>query len=137
MTAFVWLLDAIVLAAHDEQLVEHGGGEGIRDRGLLESALARPKNLAAYGKADHADCAAAYAFGIARNHAFLDGNKRTAFVALETFLILNGQSLAVDDAEAVSVMLRLAAGELSEGELADWIRNHLAPRARSRRARSR
>jgi death-on-curing protein len=134
--SFVWLLDAVVLAAHDEQLVEHGGGAGLRDQGLLASALARPRNLAAYGNPDHADCAAAYAFGIARNHPFVDGNKRTAFVALETFLVLNGKALTVDDAEAVSVMLRLAAGELSERELADWIRRHLAPRGGSRPRRS-
>lgn len=136
MRSFVWLLDAVVLAAHDEQLVEHGGGAGLRDQGLLASALARPRNLAAYGTPDHADCAAAYAFGIARNHPFVDGNKRTAFVALETFLVLNGKALTVDDAEAVSVMLRLAAGELSERELADWIRRHLAPRGGSRPRRS-
>jgi death on curing protein len=124
VSRFVWLLPNVVLAVHDEQLVEHGGGAGLRDPGLLESALARAPNRAAYGSPDHAECAAAYAFGIARNHPFVDGNKRTAFVAMETFLQLNGHALVVDDATAVTVMLQLAAGELGETELAAWIREH-------------
>ena len=110
------------MAAHAEQLAEHGGGEGVRDRGALESAMARPRNLALYGQPDAAALAAAYAFGIARNHPFIDGNKRTAAVVSETFLQLNGHRLAATDAEVVVAFLALAAGELSEEETADWFR---------------
>jgi death-on-curing protein len=127
VTAPVWLRLDVVLAIHDAQLAEHGGSSGLRDRGLLESALARPQHLAAYGEPDIAALAAAYAFGIARNHPFVDGNKRTALVAMETFLALNGHDLAVDDAACVVTMLRLAAGELEEQALADWIRQSLTP----------
>jgi death-on-curing protein len=119
----------VALAAHAEQLAEHGGGEGVRDPGLLESAMARPQNLALYGKPDVAALAAAYAYGIARNHPFVDGNKRTAAVISETFLVLNGWQLSATDAELVVAILALAAGELSEQELADWFRQHLAPPA--------
>jgi death on curing protein len=115
----------VAVAAHAEQLAEHGGGEGVRDERLLESAMARPQNLAAYGDPDIADLAAAYAFGIARNHPFVDGNKRTAAVVSETFLVLNGQSLTASDAELVVAFLALAAGELSEEEMADWFRDRL------------
>lgn len=115
----------MALAAHAEQLAEHGGGEGIRDAGLLDSAMARPRNLADYGDPDAAALAAAYAFGIARNHPFVDGNKRTAAVVSETFLVLNGHALEATDAELVVAVLALAAGELSEDELADWFRAHL------------
>jgi death on curing protein len=125
---FIWIGRAVVLAAHDEQLAEHGGPSGIRDDNMLESALARAQNLAAYGEPDIADLAAAYAFGIARNHPFVDGNKRTAFVALVLFLALNGQSLNAPHTTCVFTMLRLASGELSEANLALWIRKHLAPR---------
>lgn len=114
------------MAAHAEQLVEHGGGDGVRDLGLLESAMVRPQNLAQYGKPDLAELAAAYAFGIARNHPFIDGNKRTAAVVSETFLVLNGGALVASDAELVVAFLALAAGELSEDELAFWFREHLA-----------
>lgn len=114
------------MAAHAEQLAEHGGGEGVRDRRLLESAMARPQNLAGYGEPDAADLAAAYAFGIARNHPFADGNKRTAAVVSETFLMLNGHRLGVSDAELVVAFLALAAGEYSEEEMADWFRQRLA-----------
>jgi death-on-curing protein len=117
----------VVLAIHDAQLAEHGGASGVRDRGLLDSALARPQHLAAYGEPDIATLAAAYAFGIARNHPFVDGNKRTALVALETFLALNGHDLAADDAACVVTMLGLAAGELEEDALADWVRANLTP----------
>ena len=113
------------MAAHAEQLVEHGGGEGVRDPALLESAMARPLNLVAYGDPDAAALAAAYAFGIARNHPFVDGNKRTAAVVSETFLVLNGFALGASDAELVVAFLALAAGELSEAETADWFRSHL------------
>ncbi len=119
----VWLLRAVVEAIHDEQLAEHGGAEGLRDAGLLESALARPRNLAAYGTAPSmAALAAAYGYGIARNHPFIDGNKRTAFVAVESFLVLNGHALTAGDAESITVMERLADGRMSEQEFAAWIR---------------
>jgi len=124
----VWVrLDAI-LAAHDDQLAEHGGGTGIRDQGLLESALARPRNLFAYGEASLAKLAAAYAFGIARNHPFVDGNKRTALVAAEAFLGLNGFDLTATDVEAVSVFLSLAAGEMTEEQLAAWFEQKIQKR---------
>ena len=124
MRKWVWIERLVVLAAHDEQLAEHGGNPGIRDAGLLESALARPLNLAAYGKPDVCDLAAAYAFGLAKNHPFIDGNKRTAFVALELFLALNGRELTADDAQCVVTMLAVAAGTLNEAMLADWIRRN-------------
>jgi death-on-curing protein len=121
-----WVSDAAALAAHSEQLAEHGGGDGIRDHGLLESAMARPRNLAAYGSADAAQLAASYAFGIARNYPFIDGNKRTAFVVAVLFLAKNGRRLNVGDAEALAIFLDLAAGELSEDELADWLRTRIS-----------
>src|SRR5690349_12032681 len=113
------------MAAHAEQLAEHGGGEGLRDRGALESAMARAENLAANDLPDAADLAAAYAFGIARNHPFVDGNKRTASVVSETFLMLNGCTLGATDAELAVAFLALAAGELSEAEMADWFRERI------------
>lgn len=113
-------------AAHAEQLAEHGGPEGVRDAGGLESALSHPVNLASYGEPDVAELAAAYAWGIARNHPFVDGNKRTAAVVSETFLALNGHALTASDAEVVVAIVALAAGELTEAELADWFRGHLA-----------
>ena len=122
-----WILKQTVLRVHDEQLAEHGGGGGIRDVGLLESALARPENLAAYGKPDVADLAAAYATGFIKNHPFVDGNKRTGYVAAELFLALNGYSLGADDVDATLTTLKLAASEISESKFADWIRRHLAP----------
>ncbi len=122
---WIWIAPGAAIAAHVEQLAEHGGGEGVRDERLLESALARPQNLAAYGDPDIADLEDAYAFGIARNHPFVDGNKRTAAVVSETFLVLNGQNLTASDAELVVAFLALAAGELSEAEMADWFRGHL------------
>ena len=123
MTGPEWLSKALVLAIHDEQLAEHGGGTGVRDDGLLESALARPRNRLAYDTAaDLASLAAAYAFGLARNHPFVDGNKRTAFVAAEVFLDLNGMVLAAGDEDCVLTMLRLAAGEIEEEAFADWLR---------------
>lgn len=120
-----WVARQVAIAAHAEQLAEHGGGQGVRDLHLLDSALARPENLAVYGEPDVAALAAAYAFGIARNHPFVDGNKRTAAVVSETFLLLNGYALDATDAELVVAFLALAAGELSEEELADWFRQHL------------
>jgi death-on-curing protein len=124
-TDWIWVALGVAEAAHAEQLAEHGGGEGTRDAGLLASALARPQNLAAYGEPDVAALAAAYAYGIARNHPFVDGNKRTAAVVSETFLVLNGYDLGASDAELVVAFLALAAGELSEDELADWFRQHI------------
>lgn len=121
---WVWIAPEVAVAAHGEQLAEHGGPAGVRDAGALESAMMRPRNLALYGEPDVAALAAAYGFGIARNHPFVDGNKRTAAVMMETFLVLNGCTLAATDAELVVAMLALAAGELSEEELADWLREH-------------
>jgi death-on-curing protein len=122
----VWLDAQIALAVHDRQLAEHGGGEGIRDQALLESALARPVNQWAYGKVgDFAALASAYAFGIARNHPFVDGNKRTAWVFARLFLALNALALRFAPEDAIRAMLALAAGELSEEELAEWFRERV------------
>jgi death on curing protein len=123
---WIWVAETVVLAIHEAQLAEHGGIAGIRDQGLLSSALARPHNLEAYGEdPDAASLAAAYAFGIARNHPFLDGNKRTAFVVMELFLSLNGWNLEASDASCVGMMMTLAAGDLSEKMLAKWLRGHI------------
>ena len=127
MSNWVWIDPDILLTAHDEQLAEHGGASGIRDMGLFESALARPQNLAVYGEPDAAALAASYAYGLAKNHAFVDGNKRAALVALEYFLALNGFELAADDGQCVLVILSIASGAFSEEELAGWIRQHLRP----------
>ena len=121
-----WLGAAIVLAVHDRQLAEHGGGSGTRDQGLLESALAHPRNLWAYGTPDLPGLAAAYAFGIARNHPFIDGNKRTAWVLARLFLALNGVDLDYTPEDAIGAMVALAAGELSEEETASWFRERVA-----------
>jgi death-on-curing protein len=118
----IWLTRDVILAIHDEQLAEHGGSTGLRDAGLLDSALARPLNRAGYGEPDIAELAAVYALGIVQNHPFVDGNKRTAFVALELFLRLNGWVFTVSDAEAVVMVLALAAGELPDDEF--WVRLH-------------
>lgn len=125
MQRWIWVTLEVAIAAHAEQLAEHGGGEGVRDLGLLESAMTRPQNLAQYSELDIAELAASYAFGIARNHPFVDGNKRTAAVVSETFLVLNGGTLLASDAELVVAFLALAAGELSEDELTAWFRDHL------------
>ena len=123
MNQWTWIEESVVWAVHEAQLAEHGGSAGVRDPGLLASALARPLNLAAYdGEADAAALAAAYGFGIARNHPFIDGNKRTAFVCTELFLALNGYQLQAEDANCVSIMLTLAAGDLPEAEFAAWLR---------------
>jgi death-on-curing protein len=124
---WVWLNPEVISAIHEEQLAEHGGAEGLRDGGLLESALAKPRNLVAYGTPDAADLAAAYAWGISRNHPFLDGNKRTAFVAVELFLELNGWQLMASDADCVLTMLKVAAGDIEEAAFAKWIRAALKP----------
>src|SRR6266699_6024132 len=121
---WVWIERSRILASQYEQLAEHGGSPGIRDAGLLDSALARPLNRAAYGKPDSADLAAAYAYGLATNHPFVDGNKRIAFIALELFLALNGYRLVIDDVNCAMCMLAVAAGTMKETALADWIRRH-------------
>jgi death on curing protein len=118
----IWVLRSVVDAPHDAQLAEHGGASGIRDMGLLESALARPQNLHAYGETDPCRLAAAYAFGIARNHPFVDGNKRTAFLAAYVFLRVNGLDLTADEVSVTVSMTTLAAGETTEPGFADWLR---------------
>ena len=128
---WTWVVDSVALAIHEAQLAEHGGLSGLRDEGLFLSAMARPQNVAAYGDhPDAADLAAAYAFGLARNHPFLDGNKRTAFVVMELFLSLNGWTLDADDAECISTMESVAAGDLPEKNLAVWLRSHQVPHTR-------
>ena len=126
--SYVWIEESVVWAVHEAQLAEHGGSAGVRDSGLLASALARPLNLVAYGTPDVADCAAAYGFGISRNHPFIDGNKRTAFVCAELLLSLNGYELTADDIACVKVMLGVAAGEISEAEFAAWLRAKIVTR---------
>ncbi|MBJ7443339.1 MAG: type II toxin-antitoxin system death-on-curing family toxin [Sphingobium sp.] len=124
---WVWVTPAVAEAAHAEQIAEHGGGgDGLRDRGLFESAMARPHHQALYGDPNAAALAAAYAYGLARNHAFIDGNKRIAAVVSETFLLLNGYRLTATDAELVVAFLELAAGNCTETDLADWFRQHIA-----------
>lgn len=128
MSAWVWLNRAVLIAAHDEQLAEHGGAAGFRDDGLFDSALARPLNLAAYDDPDACALAASYAVALAKNHPFIDGNKRTAFIAMELFLVLNGQELNATDAECVLATLAVAASEWDESTLAAWLRTHTTPR---------
>jgi len=121
-----WVRLDTVLALHKRQIAEHGGGEGVRDLGLLESALARPQNLHAYEpETDLASLAAAYAFGIAKNHAFVDGNKRTALVEMRTFLILNGSDINASQEDKYLTILALAEGSLAEDTLAQWIRDRI------------
>jgi death-on-curing protein len=121
-----WVALSVVLAIHDEQVAEHGGAGGVRDEGLLESALSRPKNLFGYESAGLPQLAAAYAYGICKNHPFVDGNKRTSLVVAELFLALHRQGLDATDVECVVVWQKLAAGELDEQGLAQWFRQHLA-----------
>ena len=123
----VWLIRAVVGAIHDEQIAEHGGGAGLRDAALLEGAIDRPRNLAANSAPDLAALAAVLGHGIVRNHPFTDGNKRTAFVAVELFLNLNGHALIADDADCVLVMLRLAEGSIGEDDFAVWMRDRTKP----------
>jgi len=126
MKEFVWVLDEVVLALHDEQLAAHGGLSGIRDRGAVESALALPRNLAAYEACDDiARLAVAYAYGIAKNHGFAHGNKRTALVTADVFLMLNGYELVSSPLENVLTILSLAEGSLSEAELTSWFRQNI------------
>jgi death-on-curing protein len=123
-----WLSLDVLYAVHAEQLVEHGGLAGLRDANALGSALARAEQLAHYGSPDAAELAAAYGFGIARNHPFSDGNKRTAFVATELFLVLNGFELQATDADCVMTMLGLAAGDIDETSFGAWIRARIQAR---------
>jgi death on curing protein len=121
---FAWINPRALLLLHGESLVLHGGAPGIRDNGLLESALMRPQNLALYGQPDVFECAAAYAFGLAKNHPFIDGNKRAAFLGAGMFLRLNGYRLTATPQDATLTMLSLAAGNISEADYAAWLRNH-------------
>jgi death-on-curing protein len=122
---WAWVPLNAVLAIHDEQVAEHGGIRGLRDPAAVDSALARPRNLLAYGKPDAAALAAAYAFGLCGNHGFFDGNKRTAYVVAETFLDLNGYAMEASDEEVVSAMLAVASGVISEDKLAKWFRSFI------------
>ena len=128
MKSPIWVLPSVIAAVHDAQLAEHGGAEGMRDAGLLASALARPRNLHAYGESDVCRLAAAYASGIVRNHPLFNGNKSTAFLAAYVFLGLNGLDLAADEVEAAAAMLRLASGDIEEEAFADWLRKHARAR---------
>jgi death-on-curing protein len=123
----VWIPSEVVLQIHEEQIGDTGGIGGVRDLGLLESALARPINLFSYSASppDLPDLAAAYAFGIARNHPFFDGNKRSAYIVMRTFLLLNDADIVASEDDKFDIFMRLAAGELLESELVDWIRGHL------------
>jgi death-on-curing protein len=120
-----WITADVMYAIHDRQISEHGGRDGIRDIGLIESALARPKNLASYEKPDAADLAAAYAFGFARNHGFVDGNKRMAWIIARVFLLDNGFEMHFDEMDAIATIETLAAGDMDETTLASWFRKSL------------
>lgn len=123
----VWIDPLVVEAVHEYQIAEHGGSGGIRDRGLLDSALNRPRNLFAYGDPDEYQLAASYASGIIQNHPFVDGNKRTGFVIAVLFLARNGKSLEAEEAEAVQVVLDLAAGTIDEKIFAAWLKQNCRP----------
>ena len=120
----VWLRRDVIETIHAEQIAQHGGGTGTRDANLLESAIARPLNRAGYGDPNIAELAAVYAIAICGNHPFVDGNKRTAYVALETFLALNGMTFPVSDAEAIVAMVDLASGQVTEADFTAWVRDH-------------
>ena len=123
-----WLPAQMLVSIHDEQQSEHGGAAGLRDEGLFESALARPRQLATYGEPDVVELAAAYAFGLVRNHPFVDGNKRTAFIAAQLFLRLNGHRINAPHVDCVLTTLALAAGDIDEAAFAAWLRSHLQAR---------
>lgn len=125
-----WIDQRALDLLHDESVAEHGGASGVRDEGLLQSALARPQNLVAYGSPDAADLAAAYAFGLAKNHPYVDGNKRAAFLAAGMFLAINGWKLVTSQSEATLAVLALAAGEIDEVEFAAWLRERIKLRQR-------
>ncbi len=128
MTDPKWVSVQVALSIHSAQLAEHGGADGVRDLGLLESAMARPQHLASFGAPTLCELAASYGFGIARNHPFADGNKRTAFVVCLLFLAKNGLEVIATDADCIRVFWSLAAGELTESELAEWLVDHVSPR---------
>lgn len=123
---YTWIERVVVLTIHDEQLAEHGGGSGLRDAGLLDSALAKPQQLANYGEPSVFDLAAAYAFGVARNHLFIDGNERTAWVLARLFLELHGHTHVGSDLDTVVTMLKVAAGEIAQDDFAAWLRQNAA-----------
>ena len=122
MSEPVWIEYVLAIAIHQRSLAEHGGSDGIRDKGLLESALFRPKNLLAYSEPTIFDLAAAYGYGITQNHPFIDGNKRTSYVVMRTFLKLNGYDIKASAIEKYEIWLRLANSQISEAELAKWIK---------------
>jgi death on curing protein len=124
-----WIDQQALVLLHDESIAEHGGASGLRDAGLFESALARPLNLAAYGTPDAADLAAAYGVGLAKNHPFVDGNERVAFLAVGLFLALNGFRLVAKQSDATLTMLAVAAGQMDENTFAQWLRSHVQPRS--------
>ena len=128
MSGWKWINRQVLLLLHEESLAEHGGASGLRDEGLLDSALARPLNLSMYAEPDLADLAASYGVGLAKNHAFVDGNKRAAFLAVGLFLALNGYRLHATQADATLTMLSVAAGDIDEIAFAEWIRTHSQPR---------
>lgn len=128
MSRWRWIDRQVLLLLHDESLVEHGGASGLRDAGLLDSALARPLNLSLNEDPDTAGLAAAYGVGLAKNHAFVDGNKRAAFLAVGLFLGMNGYRMRATQADATLTMLSVAAGELDEAAFANWIRQRIQPR---------
>ena len=122
MNSWQWIVEGVIIAVHAEQIAEHGGKNGLRDRGLLSSALARPRNMAGYKAPTVFDLAAAYAYGIVKNHPFIDGNKRTGFLVAYIFLAMNGWKLIASEASAVEAVLALASGGMSEAEFADWLK---------------
>lgn len=132
MSAWKWIDRRVLLLLHEESLAEHGGANGLRDEGLLDSALARPLNLSLYEEPDVAGLAAAYGVGLAKNHAFIDGNKRAAFLAVGLFLAINGYRLQTTQADATLTMLSVAAGDIEEAAFADWIRQHMQLRSQNR-----
>ncbi len=119
-----WILDEVIVAIHNRQLAEHGGGTGLRDKGLLESALNAPKTKFHYEQSSIEACAACYAFSIAKNHPFVDGNKRTAYICMLLFLKLNGYELEATTEEKIKIMLNLAAGNVDQSELSEWLKKH-------------
>jgi death-on-curing protein len=125
--AWRWIREDTVLAVHSAQIAEHGGLDGIRDLTLVQSALARPRNLVAHSDPDAARLAAAYAYGLARNHGFLDGNKRTAFVVALVFLLANGIEMTASDVDSVTTMLAVASGQMDEDALTEWFRQNSEP----------
>lgn len=128
MKAWVWIEPSVMLAVHDAQIAEHGGASGIRDQGLFESVLAHPHNQIAYGEPDHAELAACYGIAITKNRPFVDGSERTAFIAAELFLGLNGWKLTASDADATLAMRAIAAGTIDAAAFANWIRGHASER---------